>query len=121
MKKRQFLKFIIVGILNTAFGYSIFIFFIYCELKYPLAVFLSTILGVLFNFKTIGKLVFNSHDNRLVFRFVFVYIIIYFLNVFFLWLFKRFGFNNMYINGAVLLLPLATIAFVLNKKIVFRS
>ena len=80
----------------------------------------STILGVLFNFKTMGKLVFGRSDNGLIFRFMLVYIITYFLNIFFLWLFKWLGFDNMYISGFVLLIPLAAVSFLLNKFFVFR-
>lgn len=120
MIKRQAVKFILVGIMNTAFGYGIFALFIYLGLYYPLAVLFSMILGVLFNFKTIGKLVFDSSDNGLIFRFILVYIITYFLNIFFLWLFKWLGFDNMYINGFVLLIPLAAVSFLLNKFFVFR-
>ena len=120
MIKRQAVKFLLVGIMNTAFGYGLFSLFIYVGLHYSLAVLLSTIFGVLFNFKTIGKLVFGSSDNGLIFRFILVYIITYLLNIYFLWLFKKFGFENMYINGFVLLIPLAAVSFLLNKFFVFR-
>ena len=120
MIKRQAVKFLLIGILNTTFGYGLFSLFIYVRLHYSLAVLLSTIFGVMFNFKTIGKLVFKSDDNSLIFKFIFVYIITYFLNIFFLWLFKRLGFDNMYINGFVLLIPLAAVSFLLNKFFVFR-
>ena len=118
--KRQLFSFLLVGILNTIFGYGLFALFIYLGLYYPLAVLLSTILGVLFNFKTIGGLVFGSNDNKLIFKFILVYVITYLLNIFFLWLFKRLGFENMYINGFVLLIPLAAVSFLLNKFFVFR-
>ena len=118
--KHQLLSFLLVGVLNTIVGYSLFVLFIYLGLYYPLAVLFSTILGVLFNFKTIGRLVFASSDNSLIFRFALVYVITYFLNIFFLWLFKRLGFDNMYINGFVLLIPLAAVSFLLNKFFVFR-
>ena len=116
----QVYKFIFVGILNTIFGYSLFALFIYLGLYYPLAVLLSTILGVLFNFKTIGRLVFDSNDNGLIFRFIFVYAITYLLNIFFLWLLKKLGSENMYIDGFALLIPLAAVSFLLNKFFVFR-
>lgn len=114
-------RFILVGILNTIFGYSLFAIFIFLNMHYSLAVFLSTLLGVLFNFKTIGKLVFDSHDNSLIFRFIFVYVLLYLINISCLWFFKISGFENMYINGFVLLIPLALISFILNKKFVFRN
>jgi putative flippase GtrA len=121
MKNNKFLKFILVGILNTIFGYSAFAFFIYLNIHYSLAVLLSTILGVLFNFKSIGKLVFDSSDNSLIYRFVLVYVVIYILNISGLWVLKQSGFENMYINGFILLAPLAIVSFVLNKKYVFKE
>jgi putative flippase GtrA len=120
MRNNKFIKFLFVGIINTIVGYGFFALFLYLGLRYPNAVLLSTILGVLFNFKSIGKLVFDSHNNKLIFRFVLVYVVIYFLNVFGLWIFKTLGFNNMYINGFVLLAPLAIVSFILNKKFVFE-
>ncbi|MCT7554551.1 GtrA family protein [Aliarcobacter butzleri] len=121
MKNNKFIKFILVGILNTAFGYSLFALFIFLNMHYSLAVFLSTALGILFNFKTIGKLVFDSHDNSLIFRFIFVYVLLYLINISCLWFFKISGWENMYINGFILLIPLALISFVLNKKFVFKG
>ena len=121
MKNNKFIKFILVGILNTAFGYSLFALFIFLNMHYSLAVFLSTVLGILFNFKTIGKLVFDSHDNSLIFRFIFVYVLLYLINISCLWFFKISGWENMYINGFILLIPLALISFVLNKKFVFKG
>ncbi|MFA6740653.1 MAG: GtrA family protein [Arcobacteraceae bacterium] len=117
----KLIRFILVGILNTAFGYSLFALFIFLNMHYSLAVFLSTVLGVLFNFKTIGKLVFDSHDNSLIYRFVSIYIILYLINISCLWLFKISGWENMYMNGFLLLVPLALISFVLNKKFVFKG
>lgn len=121
MKYDKFIKFILVGILNTAFGYSLFALFIFLNMHYSLAVFLSTVLGILFNFKTIGKLVFDSHDNSLIFRFIVVYVLLYLINISCLWFFKISGFENMYINGFVLLIPLALLSFILNKKFVFKG
>ncbi len=121
IKNNKFIKFLLVGVLNTIFGYGLFAFFIFLDIDYPIAVLLSTILGVMFNFKTIGKLVFDSHDNSLIFRFVLVYVVIYILNVSGLWALKNMSYENMYINGFVLLAPLAIISFVLNKKFVFKG
>ena len=65
-----FVKFVLVGILNTAFGYLVFALLLFLGLHYTLAVILSTIAGVLFNFKTTGTLVFKNHNNKLIFKFV---------------------------------------------------
>ena len=117
---RRLLKFLLVGALNTVFGYSLFAFFIFLGVHYSLAVLLSTILGILFNFKTIGRLVFGSHNNRLIFRFVATYGVTYLLNVATLKVLDSFR-VNMYIAGLLLLVPLALVSFVLQKKYVFTE
>ena len=70
MIKEEFTKFIFVGVLNTIVGYSFYALFIYLGFDYKVSVFLATVLGVLFNFQTIGRLVFNRYNNRLLFKFV---------------------------------------------------
>ena len=115
----QFLKFLVVGGLNTLFGYSVFALFIYLGLHYALASLLSTVLGVLFNFKTTGTLVFKNRDNSLIFRFFGVYGVVYACNVLLLKLLGGSGFN-MYWAGALAIAPLALLSFVLNKLFVFE-
>ena len=70
-----FVKFIFVGVLNTAFGYLAYALLLFLGLHYTLAVVLSTIAGVLFNFKTTGTIVFKNNNNKLIFKFVAVYAI----------------------------------------------
>jgi len=114
----RFVRYIIVGGLNTLFGYSLFALFIFFHLHYTLAVLFATLLGILFNFKTTGKLVFNNSDNALLFRFVGVYIATYFINVACLKVFDIFKIN-MFLAGAFLILPLALFSFMLQRKFVF--
>ena len=73
MIKKELINFLIVGFLNTLFGYSLYAFFIYLGLNYVLAILFSTILGIVFNFKTIGKFVFQNDSNKLIIKF-FLYI-----------------------------------------------
>lgn len=115
---KQFVIFLLVGGLNTVFGYSIFALFIYIGLHYSVAVLLSTILGVIFNFHTIGRFVFGSDETSRIFKFFLVYGVVYGLNVFGIFVFYQFGVSE-YIAGAVLILPVAMVAFLLNKKFVF--
>ena len=117
----HFIRFILVGILNTMVGYGLFALFIYLGLHYSLAVLFSTILGVLFNFKRIGRLVFNTSDNERIYHFIGVYMLLYLLNVSGLWGLSFIGMENMYIAGAILLVPLAIISFILNKNFVFNQ
>jgi putative flippase GtrA len=116
---RVFIIYILVGILNTLFGYSVFALFIYLKVHYSLAALLSTVLGVLFNFKTIGKLVFGSNDNTLIFRFVSVYIVVYLMNVAGLRIYRLFD-DNMYLAGLLMIIPAAIVSFALHSRFVFR-
>ena len=52
MGSKRFMRFILIGIPNTAFGYSLYALLIFLGLRYDLAILIATILGVLFNFKT---------------------------------------------------------------------
>lgn len=115
----QFLKFLVVGGINTIFGYSVFALLIYVGLHYALASLLSTVLGVLFNFKTTGTLVFRNKDNSLIFRFFGVYGVVYVCNVLLLKFLGGSGLN-MYWAGALVIAPLALLSFVLNKLFVFE-
>ena len=77
----QLLRFLVVGGLNTVFGYSLFAAFTYFGMPYPAAIGLATVGGVLFNFQSIGRLVFNGAPRSRFWRFVGVYIVIYLLNL----------------------------------------
>ena len=114
----QIFRFLVVGGINTVFGYGIFALLLWLGLHYSIASLLSTVLGILFNFKTTGLIVFKSHDNRLILKFFGVYGIVYLLNILGLYLFDLIGVNPYY-SGAIMILPMAALAFVLNKKFVF--
>ena len=115
-----FIKFILVGILNTLFGYCAFALLIFVGIHYSLAVVISTIAGILFNFKTTGVLVFKNKDNRLIFKFVAVYAIICSLNILLLKIAKIFGLN-LYFAGFVTTCIMAVLSFGLNKNWVFKK
>ena len=115
----RFLRFLAVGALNTAFGYACFWLLLFAGLHYSLALLVGTILGVLFNFKTTGALVFGSRSNRLVFRFAAVYGVLYLCNVASLGALVRAGFSPQ-VGGALLILPMALLAFALNRRFVFH-
>lgn len=117
----QFVTFLFVGVLNTLVGYLLYVFFVWVGCNYIFAPLFSTILGVLFNFKTIGVIVFKSHNNRLLGKFFGVYGMVYVCNVLGLKCLDKVGVTNMYIAGAILVLPLALLGFGLNKKWVFKA
>lgn len=114
-----FVKFILVGVLNTAFGYLAYALLLFLGLHYTLAVVLSTIAGVLFNFKTTGTIVFKNNNNKLIFKFVAVYAITTTLGIIILRMAELAGIN-LYLAGLVSTGICAIIAFLLNKNWVFK-
>ena len=115
----KIIRFFLVAGLNTIFGYGVFAFFLFIGLHYAIAGLIATILGILFNFKTYGIIVFKNKSNRLLFRFLLVYLINYFIAVSFIWAFSLIDINN-YIASAIITIPNALISYLLNKKIVFK-
>ena len=116
-----FVKFVFVGIFNTIFGYSAYAFFVFIGCGDFTAPLFATVCGVLFNFKTIGKLVFGNSSNRLIFKFFGVYLFTYALAVALLKIFAFAGLENRYVSGALILAPMALISFFLNKNFVFKT
>ncbi len=115
-----FIKFILVGILNTLFGYFIFACLLFCGLHYAVAVVLGTIIAILFNFKTTGKIVFKNNDNKLIFRFITLYAMISIVNIGFLKIAKILDIN-LYIAAFFLTGFMAIISFLVNKNWVFKE
>jgi len=115
----RFIRFLLIGGVNTLFGYGVYALLILIHLHYAAAMFFSVLAGVLFNFKTIGKFVFQSHNNQLIFRFIGVYAFLYVLQISAL---KGFSYLNIgpLIGGAILLLPSAILSFLLNRRFVFH-
>ncbi len=115
-----FIKFLAVGVLNTLFGYGIFAFLLFVGLHYAVASILATILGVLFNFKTTGTLVFNNSDNRLILKFISVYCLTTVLSIGGLKIAKMSGIN-LYLAGLFLTCVMALVTFILQKNFVFKK
>lgn len=116
----EFIRFVLVAILNTLFGYGVYSILLLLGMHYSLAILCSTVLGVLFNFKTYGILVFKNSSNKLIFRFILVYCVVYLFNTGGIALLKNFGISD-YIAGALMLVPVGLLGFVLNKIFVYSK
>ncbi|MES2219009.1 MAG: GtrA family protein [Pseudomonadota bacterium] len=112
------LRFLIIGAINTAFGYFVFSVLIYSGLDYVVACLIASIIGTLFNFKTLGKIVFRQSDNKLLFRFIGAYVFLYFLSIIIIKI-GTYYLRNLYILGAISTFITASTAFFLHKYIVF--
>ena len=116
----QFIRFVLVAILNTLFGYGVYSILLLLGIHYSLAILCSTVLGVIFNFKTYGLLVFKNNNNKLIFRFILVYCVVYLVNTGGIALLKTFGISD-YIAGALMLVPVGLLGYILNKIFVYSK
>lgn len=117
---KQFIRFIIASGINTIFGFLVFSFFIFLGFYYPIALLFSTVCGILFNFQTIGRFVFSSKNNLLIFQFVGVYLVTYMLMTAGVGVLIHIGISA-YLSGAILVIPIGITSFLLNKKFVFKK
>ncbi|MCX6008158.1 MAG: GtrA family protein [Chloroflexi bacterium] len=118
-----------MGGVNTAFGYTVFAVLILLnhhykicspEVELVLATLLGQICGILFNFKTTGTIVFRNKNNRLIFRFFGVYLFTYLLNYGLLRVFDSYDVSRL-VAGAIIILPIAFISFLLSRRFVFNT
>lgn len=116
----KLIRFFMVAGLNTVFGYALFASLIFIGLHYTLAALIGQIIGILFNFRTYGALVFKNKRLNLLPRFVMVYAIMYICNIGGMTLIKQqFGAND-YVASAIMCVPVGLLGFLLNKLFVFE-
>jgi putative flippase GtrA len=113
-------RFLLVGGLNTLFGYLVFAGLTRLGWRDLVAVPAATVAGVAFNFVTYGKLVFESLDRRNLPRFLATYAGLYVCNVTGLRALARIGMGP-YVAQAALVVPLAILSYVVNDRWVFRA
>ena len=114
----QFLRFILVGILNTAFGYVVFAT-IYLLTRAPVfAIVSGTVICVIFNFFTTGRIVFENNKISRLIPFALNYAVICTLNILLFKFLESVGFQVFI--AQLVCLPLVVLAgFIFNKKFVF--
>ncbi len=117
--KIRFIRFLLVAALNTVFGYSLFAALIVLGIHYPLAAAIGTVIGILFNFQTTGRLVFERHDLSLILRFFAVYGISYVVGVSLLRWADHHGISIL-VAAAVLAVPMGFFSYTLQRLLVFR-
>ena len=116
----RLIRFVAIGILNSAFGYGLYAVLVYVGLIPEIALLAATVLGVVFNFFTTGRVVFKSDENRLFSRFAAAYAIIYICNAAALRLLVNAGVDPLVAQAV--LMPLSVIAaFAIMRAFVFRE
>jgi len=116
----RLIRFGLVGMLNTAFGYSLFAVGIWIGLGSALALLITTCCGVIFNFFTTGRLVFANRDSALIFRFIGAYAIIYAINLALLKAIEAMGLSA-FAAQAICLVPVVILSFLILQTFVFKQ
>ena len=117
LKSRVF-RFLFAGFLNTLFGYSVYSVAILLGIHYTIAMLLATCIGVLFNFFTIGHLVFKKIKLIMFFRYVAMYVGIYLGNIALIRFFVFFDIN-LFLSGLGSMLIMAFISYFLCSRFVY--
>lgn len=116
----RFARFLVVGAVNTLFGYGVFFVLLRAGLAPTAALAFATIIGVLFNFVTTGRVVFETAEASRLWRFLGVYGLVFLLNAALLDAAIRLGVAAA-IAQALLLLPCVALSYVLNRAFVFSA
>ncbi|MCX7379860.1 MAG: GtrA family protein [Alphaproteobacteria bacterium] len=112
-------RFIVIGICNTAFSYSVFVFFLYNGFSVELGSFLALALGIVFSFMTQGRLVFRHVSAAAFIRFLATWALIYGVNLGIVRSLMAVGLSS-YASAAVATAMIVLLSFALQKLVVFR-
>ncbi|MFN3211273.1 MAG: GtrA family protein [Roseovarius sp.] len=107
-----------MGLLNTGFGYGIFYGLLLLRLPPEVALLLAMVAGVLFNYLTTSRLVFQARGRRAILPFVASYVFVYALNAVVLRLMILAGISAA-LAQAFLVLPFALLTFLILRSWVF--
>ncbi|MDD8026474.1 MAG: GtrA family protein [Acidobacteriota bacterium] len=117
--KLRLIRFALVGVVNTAFGFTLYAIFLFMGANYNLANFFALTLSVIVGFFAQMTFVFGRRDKFLFLRFVIVWVVMYFVNVTAIAQLIRSGFDA-YSAGAIIAFPGAILSYFLQKLYVFR-
>lgn len=116
----RFNRFIIVGGINNIVGYIFYSIFYHLSSSNNISLFGAYCLGIIFNYKSFSKFVFNDSNHRKFYLFVFIYVIAFILNNYLLMFFEdKMAYNN-YLIQFILAPIFGLLLYVFNKKIVFN-
>jgi putative flippase GtrA len=117
---KQFLRFLVIGILNTAASYAIYAAALTLGFHFALANMIALIGGILIGFRTQGKYVFHRSESRLFWKFLVTWGLIYCFNIAFIDQLMDVGLGA-YLAGAVALPFVVVLSFAFQKFFVFRG
>lgn len=115
----RFGRFLVVGAINTAFGYAVYALLLLIGLPPQVALVLAFVIGTTWNYFTTARLVFRASGFRRLPHYIAAYLTVYAANAFSLEAALTRGVNP-YLAQALLTPVFAVLAFVL-LSLVFRG
>ncbi len=117
----KFIRFLLVGGLNSLFGFTIFSAIIYFGGQTWHAILGGNIAGIAFNFLTIGGVVFRDLGPRRIPRFLLTYLGLFAINYECIRLLIGISTFSVITVQAFLTLPLAVLSYLIMSKFVFPN
>jgi putative flippase GtrA len=116
----RFVRFIFTGMLNTAFGYGVYVIGVWFGLLPELALLVAYAIGVLFNYQTNRFLVFQDRQGSFL-LFAGLYVLPYCFNAGLLHLVNRMLNDSPYLAQLICLPPTVLLTYVLLKHVAFKG
>jgi putative flippase GtrA len=118
----RIVRFLGIGVVNTLFGYGVYAGLIFFSFSPPLALLMATVAGVIFNYFSFGRVVFQVRGHWQVFaKFVIAYAIVYTINAIILSLLTRGHYFNAYLAQAACALPSVAMSWILMNWWVYKG
>ena len=111
-------RYVVVGVANTCFSYSIYALALALGCSYPIASLITLTAGICLSFKTQGRFVFRDMRHSLFGRFVVSWVLIYLSHVGVVALCLHLGLNA-FIGGALAMPSNVVAGFLLQRYFVF--
>lgn len=108
--------------MNTLVGYSIYAGLIFIHLPYLIALLLATVAGVIFNYFSIGNLVFKAGGGWRVFaKFITAYVAVYLVNAALLSVLTNYLNISPYLGQVICILPNVATSWLLMNYWVYKN
>lgn len=105
----KIIKFLSVGVLNTVFGYAVYAALLFIKTPYLVALLLATAAGVVFNYFSFSRIIFQGQSSWFVFaKFIVAYSLIYGVNAALLRMFTLSFFLSPYV-GQIICIPISVL------------
>jgi len=111
---------VVVGVLNTAFSYCIFLVMLALGLHYTLATLVGAVIGLVFSFVTTGTIVFRNQKSSRVVLYAMAQAIGYLVNIGAQWCLHQANLGER-ISGLIAIVPTVAVVYSLCRWVVFRS